>query len=312
MMIQAETIHGAYSVNLRQLEILRAIVRYNTTVAAGHALGLSQPAVSNALKVMEEQVGFALFQRVNNRIFPTPETKILLAEAESIFDTHKRLESRIKDIRDNKAGQLRLIATPPVGYGVLARAIREMQIRRPRVRTFFDTRRYEEVLESIETHQAELGFILGFAERPGICSEVLYEGEMVCVMLPQHPLAACEIITPKDLHHHRLIAQEQETKLGAALHRAYEQMGVELTFAVEVRYGLTACILADQGVGVAVVDPLTANSAGRFRLIQRPFSPSIPVAASAVWAENRSLTRLAKTFLGEMRRLLNQQATHKR
>jgi len=46
---------------LRQLEILRALIRHRTTVAAAQDLGLSQPAISNALKTMEAQAGFALF-----------------------------------------------------------------------------------------------------------------------------------------------------------------------------------------------------------------------------------------------------------
>ncbi|GBQ80661.1 LysR family transcriptional regulator [Gluconacetobacter johannae DSM 13595] len=290
--------------NLRQLEILRAIVRYNTTVATGRALGLSQPAISNALKAMEEQVGFALFQRVNNRIYPTAETKILLADAESIFEIHKRLESRIRDLRDNRAGQLRVVATPPLGYGVIAKSIHVMQIRRPRVRTFFDVKRYEEIIESIETHQAELGFIMGFAEQPGIRSEVMYEGEMICVMQATHPLTELDVITPRDLRRQAFIALEGGTKLGSALRESFEQAEEEFHFSVEVRYGLTACVLADAGVGVAVVDPLTASSAGRFSLVHRPFRPQISVSASVVWAENRSLTRLAHTFLNEVRAVI--------
>ena len=59
------TITGSY-MNLRQLEILRAVIRHRTTVAAADELALSQPAISNALKAMEAQAGFALFERVNN------------------------------------------------------------------------------------------------------------------------------------------------------------------------------------------------------------------------------------------------------
>ena len=71
--------------NLRQLEILRAVIRHRTTVAAADELALSQPAVSNALKTMEAQAGFALFERVNNRLFPTAEAMALYKESEAIF-----------------------------------------------------------------------------------------------------------------------------------------------------------------------------------------------------------------------------------
>ena len=74
--VLAQSIIGS-DMNLRQLEILRAVIRHRTTVAAADELALSQPAVSNALKTMEAQAGFALFERVNNRLFPTTEAMAL-------------------------------------------------------------------------------------------------------------------------------------------------------------------------------------------------------------------------------------------
>ena len=84
--------------NLRQLEILRAVIRHRTTVAAADELALSQPAISNALKAMEAQAGFALFERVNNRLFPTSEAMALYKESEAIFALHAKLENRVRDL----------------------------------------------------------------------------------------------------------------------------------------------------------------------------------------------------------------------
>ena len=59
--------------NLRQLEIFSAVMRFRTTVAAAQELSMSQPAVSNAIKHIETQLGFRLFERVGNRLVPTEE-----------------------------------------------------------------------------------------------------------------------------------------------------------------------------------------------------------------------------------------------
>ncbi|GBQ87585.1 LysR family transcriptional regulator [Acetobacter nitrogenifigens DSM 23921 = NBRC 105050] len=286
--------------NLRQIEILRAIIRYNTTVAAAKTLGLSQPAISNAIKTMEDQAGFVLFQRVNNRLYPTPEARLLAEDAEAIFEMHERLLNRIRDLRDSRAGRLRLVATPPLGYSVVVTAIRELQAQRPKIRTYFDVRRYEGVVSGVETNHAELGFILGFREQPGLASEVLFEGKMVCVMRPDHPLARKKVVEPGDLLAHRFIALERGTRLGEAIRDAFERADVPFDFATEVRYGNSACALAEADAGVAIVDPLTARG-GRYDLVSRPFLPDIPVTASAIWAENRELSRLARFFLDRMR-----------
>lgn len=105
--------------NLRQLEILRAVIRHHTTVAAAEELALSQPAISNALKAMEAQAGFTLFERVNNRLFPTPEAMTLYEESEAIFALHARLENRVRDLREQKTGHLSIVATPPLAYSII-------------------------------------------------------------------------------------------------------------------------------------------------------------------------------------------------
>jgi DNA-binding transcriptional LysR family regulator len=289
--------------NLRQLEVLRAVVRYGTTVATGQALGLSQPSISNTIKKMEDQVGFALFQRLNNRIYPTEEAKILLRDAEIIFETRELLQSRINDLRNSRAGWLRIVATPPLGHGLVARAIGNIQLLRPRMKISIEIKCYKEVIQNIETNQSEIGFIMGFKEHAGLKSSVLYRGEMVCVMPPNHPLASLSTIDPKALQKHRFIALDSATQLGKGLRQAFNQSAQDFSSAVEVGYGLTGCVLAEAGVGVAVVDPLTASSTGRLSLVKRPFYPSIPVDASVVWAENRSLSRIANLFVQEVRRL---------
>lgn len=287
--------------NLRQLEILHAIVTYNTTIAAAKVLGMSQPAISNAIKRMEEQIGFALFQRENNRIFPTPEARLIIQDSQAIFDIHNRMESRIKDIRNNRSGQLRIAATPPLGYGVVAAALERAQAARPKVRAFFDVQSFEEVIHSIEAHQSELGFVLNFSEHPGVASETIYRGEMTCIMSAGHPLHMREAISPADLAGHRLIGLEGETQLGHAVRAAFHDAGVDYVSNIETRYTLSARRIVEIGNAVAIVDPLTASAAAPGLIVARPFLPSIPITASALWAGNRTMTRIGKAFLTDVR-----------
>ena len=287
--------------NLRQIELLRAVVRCETTVRAAQELGLSQPAVSNAIKHLESQVGFPLFERVNNRLFPTAEARSLYEESEPIFTLHAALEARVQDIKENRAGHIRIIATPPLGYGVLPAALRNFLIKRPKVRVSFDIRRFEHVLESVENGTAELGFVMGLDDDRGLDAETFFAGDMVCVMRPEHPLAAKATITPEDLRDAPYIALEQGTRMGTIVRRAFAQADVPFRFSVEVRYCNTACVLAESGVGVAVVDPPSPVFSGRYDLAIRPFAPASEVRASAVRSRKRPISRAADAFLREVR-----------
>ncbi|WP_298244146.1 LysR family transcriptional regulator [uncultured Bradyrhizobium sp.] len=288
--------------NLRQLEILRAVVRHRTTVAAAEELSLSQPAISNALKAMETQAGFALFERVNNRLFPTAEAMALYKESETIFALHAKLESRVRDFRECRTGHLSIVATPPLAYSIIPPALSVFLRRRPQTRMFFDVRRYEGIIDGLLSRVAELGFALGFSHHPGIAHEVVHTGEMVCVMPPQHPLADRAVITASELVDLPFIGLERGTQLGEAVRASFASAGAPFRPTVEVRYCNTACVLAAAGVGAAVVDPFSPHQAGNQGLIIRPFLPRTPALAYMLWSEAEPLSRLARVFLDEVRR----------
>jgi DNA-binding transcriptional LysR family regulator len=287
--------------NLRQIELLRAVVRCETTVRAGQELGLSQPAVSNAIKHLESQVGFPLFERVNNRLFPTAEARSLYKDSDPIFTLHAAFESKVQDLKENRAGHVRIIATPPLGYGVIPSALRNFLAKRPKVRVSFDVRRFENVVESVENGTAELGFVMGLGDNRGLDSETFFAGDMVCVMPSDHPLAAQKTITPQDLRDVPFIALEQGTRMGTILRKAFADASEPFRFSVEVRYCNMACVLAESGVGVAVVDPLSPVFSSHSSLAIRAFAPASEVTASVIRSRKRPISRAAQAFLNEVR-----------
>lgn len=291
---------------LRQLEILRAVIRYQTTMAAARMLGMSQPAVSHAVRQAEAQLGLPLFERINNRLFPTEAGRMVFQESEAIFSMHAALEGRLQGLRDDSAGRLRLLSTPPLGHGAIPRALQRMLRRQPRLQVAFDVRTLDEVVAGVEAGEAELGFGVALDEHPGLMLRPLAEQRMVCVCTPQHPLTQQDSVTPADLQHYPFIALAAGTRMGAALREAFLSARQPLTPAVEVRYGNTACVLAESGVGVAVVDPFTARSAGR-ALVALPFEPATPSVAYAFWTARKPLSRTAEALLREVRQEVERQ-----
>lgn len=287
--------------NLRQLEILRAIVRHRTTVAAAEELALSQPAVSNALKTMEQQAGFALFERINNRLFPTSEAMVLYNESEAIFALHSKLEGRMRSLRENRSGNLSIMATPPLAYSIIPPALSAFLSDRPDTHVNFDVRRYEGVVEGVLSRVAELGFALGVTPHPGISIEVVHTTEMVCALPPGHPFSEKEVITPRDLSGHPFIGLERGTRLGEAVRKSFADEGVPFHPNVEVRYCNTACVLVAAGVGLAVVDPFSPYQGGNHSVVIRPFLPSTPVISYMLWSDAQPLSRSAKSFLNQVR-----------
>jgi DNA-binding transcriptional LysR family regulator len=199
-------------------------MRRRTTVDAAADLGISQPAVSNAIKALEKQLGLVVFERTRRQLLPTEEARRLLREIEPLFGMLRNVEEEVRDLRHARSGRLRMISTPPLGHTVVPHALKRFLKERPKVRVNYDIRRLETVIQSVETGAAEIGFVLGVRHHPGLTVTQLHVGEMVCVTPADHPLAGKEKITPADITSHRLIGLE--TSLGASVRSAFDTAGV--------------------------------------------------------------------------------------
>jgi DNA-binding transcriptional LysR family regulator len=292
-------IHRKNDLNIRHLEVFEALMRCRTTVSAAEELGISQPAVSNAIKALEKQVGFALFERANRILRPTEDARLLLAEVEPVFAMLRSIETEIRDLRAARAGRLRLSSTPPLGHAALPEALRGFLADRPGVTVRYDVRRMETVLQSVESGAVDVGFALGIEEHRELEVIPLHRGAMVAVMPADHPLAKLDAVTPRDLSRHTLIGLE--TNLGALVRAAFAQEGVQHKARIEARYCHTACILAGAGIGVSVVDPYSAGKAEHLNVAFRPFLPAAPVVASAIVRSADELSKVAAAFIGTVR-----------
>src|SRR4051794_19818016 len=109
--------------NLRQLEIFRAIMTHGSVSEAARSLHVSQPSVSNVLKHAEQTLGVQLFERVGGRLLPTPEAELLFPEVEQIYDQLGRINSFVRDLRTGSSGRLSLLANPTLANTLLPLAI---------------------------------------------------------------------------------------------------------------------------------------------------------------------------------------------
>lgn len=289
--------------NMRQIEIFCAVMRFRTTTAAAHELGLSQPAVSNALKHLEDGLGFALFHRVGNRLVPTEEGKAVYQDAQPLQTMAEGLQRRLKDLRETRSGHLRVIATRPLGDGFLPHVIAKFADGRDRVHIHFDVRHLDGVIEAVESGFADLGIALEIPPRPAFDIQPIVEGRMVCALPADHALAQRSAVRPEDLAGQRMIGPEPDSRIGAAVAAVFHARGVPYSPAVTVLQGVTACSLVARGLGVAIADEFSAAPWTERGIVLKPFEPAMGVAASAMSLVDRPLSRLARRFVHLARRM---------
>lgn len=282
--------------SLRLLEIFGTLMLHQTTVAAAEELGISQPSVSTAIKQLEEQLGFELFEREKKRMVPTVEARSLFQEVEPLFEQLRSVESRVRDLRGGTVGKLRIMATPPLGHSVVPGALSAFLASRPGVSVQYDVRRMENVIDAVAIGAVDIGLCLGLDAHPGVSIETLRTDRMVALMRADHPLASLSVVGPGDIAQHNFIGLDLASRLGFLVQNAFDYARTAYTPQVEVRYCHTAAVLAQSCNGVAVVDRYTASFLPNMDLVHRPFYPPITVPACLVSRPGRVLPRLATEF----------------
>lgn len=291
--------------SLRLLEIFETVMRCQTTVAAAEDLGISQPAISNGIRQLEKQLGFTLFDRVSHRMSPTQEARDLVVELEPVFTMLRSFESRVREVRSGTGGRLRLIATPPLGHTIVPIALKRFLAERPHVSVAYDVRRLESVLQAVEVGSADIGMCLGLESHPAVDTTVIQANAMVCLVPKGHAMADEEIITPKIAARHGYIGLDTASRLGLLLKRAFEATRIAYEPQVEVRYCHTAAVLANAGIGVAIVDPFTAQFLSGFDIVRKEFRPTIEVPAAIITRSRSVPSKLVQAFIGEVQRTID-------
>ena len=287
--------------SLRLLEIFGAVIVNQTTVQAAEDLGISQPAVSIAIKQLEGQLGFNLFERCNRRLQPTQEARILFAEIEPIFLNLRGLETRVRDLRAGRAGKLRVMATPPLGHSVVPQALRSFLASREDVTVQYDVRRLETVVSEVELGSVDVGLVLGLEAHPAIDVTILQSDEMLALIPKGHNLSEMSVISPMDCVRYGHIGLDRSSRLGIILRQAFEKVGAPYTPRVEVRYCHTAAVLANAGIGVAIVDHYTPALISNMDLEICKFEQPIKIPACILTRKDYPLSRLAKEFIIEIK-----------
>lgn len=284
--------------DLRHLEVFDAVMRTGTTVGAAQLLCASQPSVSNTIRNLEDILGFDLFDRMNGRLVPTEEAKMLFKEAQNVFAAFAATRRLLEEIQGNRAGTLTIAATPTVGNTILPKAVADFVRPRPDVKVGIEIEHLDNVIRMVDRGAADLGIAVNASAIPTVIVEPLAAMPMVCVLPSQHPLAALEAVTPADIADYPLISFSRDTVLGRHIEHAFQQEGAGRTINIEVRYCETARRLVQRGAGVAIIDPFAImGDPAPSDLVVRRFEPHIEARACVIRSKLRRPPRLAQQFL---------------
>ncbi|MDX8413790.1 MAG: LysR substrate-binding domain-containing protein [Mariprofundales bacterium] len=277
--------------NSDQLLSFVALVQTGSVGAAAKMLHLTQPAISNQLKRLQDVMGVALYRRQGRSVVLTAMGESFYHYATNVQKSLREAEAFADDLVEVSAGRVYLSASQTIAGSLLPAALVKFRQLFPQVEVFVDSGNSQQVFQQIERHDLGLVECPLPTTVPSCCRvESLGQDSIVVVMPSHHPLSSFETIELEQLAGYPLIWRESGSGtrdvLEQALLKAYGQ-NPEIHLCLG---GVSAMLEAvRQGLGIGVVSQFCLPS-GESMLTTRAFQPQlcrpmsllIPAHASAV------------------------------
>jgi DNA-binding transcriptional LysR family regulator len=283
--------------NNRQIEIFSAVMKSGTVSRAAELLGVTQPGVSRMIGELERSLGFLLFDRVRNRIIPTPEGKIFYAQVEASFRGMDTLRATAARIRDHGTGQLRVGSLSALGSSLVPKAVRRFREKRLDIGVTLMVLPSRDVRDGVVSGAFDIGLAADEIDVEGVLHQPFVSPRVLCALPYGHPLSERDVIGPHDLNDVPFIAYVPEDRARQRLDLVFDEAGAHPRIVVETIYASTVCALVAEGVGVGLVSPYAAAGFDSKAIILRPFEPAVHSKSLLILPLDRPKSQLVRDFI---------------
>jgi DNA-binding transcriptional LysR family regulator len=293
----------------RQLAAFCTVVERKSFSRAAEQLGLTQPAVSQQIRSLEQRFGRQLLDRSGRRVEPTEAGRRLYRRAQRLLALEQQLVDEVVAETDGElAGTVEIGASTGPGGGVVPLLLCEFQLRNPRVEvalSVFDTQR---VVELVAERELELGVVGAARPHRSVVFEPLFRDEVVLVCAPGHRFAG-KRLSLEQLRDEPLVVMQEGAGVRQVIEDELRHAGARLRdFDVRLELGLQESVKSAvaAGYGVSFISRSAVEAelaAGTLTAAQVDgLEPSREI--SLVRSSGRPLTHAAEAFVAFARERL--------
>ncbi len=285
--------------NLRQIEVFRAVMVTGSTTDAARLLHVSQPGVSRLVRHLELRLGVALFERRKSRLVPTPEAHTLHDEIERVYRGVLHIQDVADHLRFGSHGTLRIVTSANTALQLAPQSVAGLLEQFPRSRVYFEQLPTREIVKALVAEEADIALSSAPLDHPSLDVREIGRWTLVCALPRSHRLAQPGSFSLREALQERLVVYSTEAPQSKVIDGWLAQFRIERRVAAEVRSGYAACSMAAAGVGVAFVDDLSAR-AHRPDLVHFASIPRVPrFPVFSVINVNRPPSQLGKAFMAQ-------------
>jgi len=295
--------------DVRRMQVLRAVVSSGSVTAAAANLGYTPSAVSQQIAALEKQAGVALLERVGRGVRPTAAGLLLTEHAATISRNVAEAETALAELRAGRTGLLSIRYFATAGASLVAPAVARLRREHPGVRIDLRLNDSEEPLSEVEQGRADLVLLVGSRERPGDGVQLLHlrDDAYAAVLGAGHRLAAKEVLDLAELADEPWVGSEPPGPCLEPVLTACAAAGFSPAFAVESEDYVTAQGFVAAGLGVGLMPLMGLANRNPAVVVRRVRNPE---PLRAVYAAVRDVSLTHPALRGLLDAIRDAAATH--
>ncbi len=287
--------------DLKALEAFMAAMSCGSMTRAAEQLGTGQPAVTRLIKDLEAAAGFQLFHRKGPRIAPTDRGMRFYEEVQGLVSGLRQIGQRAEAIRENRPPAIEIAATPTMAGGLLAPTLKALGPDLPD-HVNVQTMNAEYVIRSLRIRTAEFGIAAYPLEHAGLSRHVVCESRLVAVVPEDAPFALNDShLSLSALNSERLITVGNAFRIRHTIDVALDEAGIVPATDFSTNSSLNAVMAAREGLGIAILDPVTAYGIPVKGVRILPLEQKLPYFWVLLSDANRAANRPLDTFVQAFR-----------
>lgn len=238
---------------LESLKMFCDVVETGSFSRAAQLNHVTQSAVSQQIRSLEERYGKRLLERTRGSIQVTPAGEILYQVSKEIVQRYQEMEGRLQALAKVVAGTVRVATVHSIGLYELSGPMKRYLKAYPHVHVHLEYSRSSKIYEDALKGNIDLGVVAYPARRPQITVVPFREDRLVLVCPPGHPLSRHRRVSIKKLAGQPMVGYERDIPTRKETDRLLRRYGVEVRYVMELDNVETIKRVVEIGSGLAIL-----------------------------------------------------------
>ncbi|ELY20729.1 LysR family transcriptional regulator [Vreelandella titanicae] len=256
--------------SIQQLRVFVAVAHSRSLAEASERVHLSQPAISIALRKLEENVGGALFSRTTRQLALTPEGEAFLPVAVRLLNDWNEAFEDLNDQFSKQRGKVTVAALPTLAAGLFPRVIKLFHEAYPRINLSLHDVLADQINQMVREGRADLGLSVPPSDADDLTFEPVLEDSYVVVCPCGHPLLAQSAIAWSQLAAYPFIGINRLSSSRQDIDRIMQSVGERLDILCDARQIATVGRMVAAGLGISVLPSLSFRQIAADGIEYRP------------------------------------------